>query len=86
MKEERVRKLELLHKMARLDPEYRKLQNRLVVLEDEFDEIVSSLSEKEQEIVWAFVFAHDQKNLRMTEIALQFMDLSKYFKEEKDET
>ena len=86
MKEESVRKLELLHKMARLDPEYRKLQNRLVVLEDEFDEIVSSLSEKEQEIVWAFVFAHDQKNLRMTEIALQFMDLSKYFKEEKDKT
>ena len=86
MKEESVRKLELLHKMARLDPEYRKLQNRLVVLEDEFDEIVSSLSEKEQEIVWAFVFAHDQKNLRMTEIALQFMDLSKYFNGEKDKT
>ena len=86
MKEESVRSLELLHKIARMDSEYRKLQNRLVVLEDEFDEIVSSLSEKEQDVVWTYVFANDKKNLRMTEIALQFMDLSKYFKEEKDKT
>ena len=85
MKEDSVRKLELLHKLARLDPEYRKLQNRLAVLEDEFDEIVSSLSEKEQDVVWAFIFAHDQKNTRMTEIALQFADLTKYFPKGKDE-
>ena len=70
-------KVEALKHLARMDWEYRKLERKLLWLECELSEIVGSLTEDQQDIVWEYLILSASQDRRLLEKALSLIDFSK---------
>ena len=70
-------KVEALKHLARMDWEYRKLERKLLWLECELSEIVGSLTEYQQDIVWEYLILSASQDRRLLEKALSLIDFSK---------
>ena len=64
----------LLRLYARTNGEHRKLELKLAWLEREFAEIIGTLTEEQQDIVWDFVLSSDALDRLLLESIWEFID------------
>lgn len=71
MKQMFNRKMMQLRILAKCDRKYRDMEQNFMLLEEKFLEMVSRMTEEQQNLVWAFVFASEELDLRLFEIACE---------------
>jgi hypothetical protein len=70
MNEEKIRLLRLI---AYGDATYRNIKARYAQLEESFSKTAVLLTEEQQNILWAFVLTSDELDLRLLEIACDYI-------------
>lgn len=62
------KKVRMLFKVARDDPQYAALAKQYKRLEAAFGDLTGNMTDEEQDIAWGFVCVSDQMNWRMLEL------------------
>ncbi len=73
MHEEKLKRLQLI---ANADAKYRAIKTQYKVLENQFSKTAALLSDEQQDVLWAFVFASDDLDRRLLEIACDYIQLA----------
>ena len=69
-------KIEKLTHLANADAEFRKIKAEFISLETEFMNLVHQLPMEQQDLIYKFVFASDEYDRRILEIACDYIDFS----------
>ena len=68
-------KIQQLLLLAHADGEFRKMKAEFVRLEAKFMELVHELPDEQQDLIYKFVFASDEYDRRILEIACDYIHL-----------
>lgn len=74
MEEDVAGKLAKLKLLAKRDYQYKKLEKKCKWLEMEFSDIVRSLPQEQEDIVWDFVMSSNELDRMLLEIAGRFLE------------
>lgn len=72
-----MKKMMVIEALANGDPKYRKMLERMRILEGRIDELESELTEKQRNLIWDFWGLSTQMELRKLELACQHMEFVK---------
>lgn len=74
MSQKREQKLVMLRNLARCDGEYRRIEEKYQRLDGAFAKMVNTLSQPQQDLIWAYMCTSNELDSRLLDIACDYLE------------